>query len=200
MTIPHVALVSETTAVSLADLVQVAAAIQKQVSRDLQPLWNIQATVDAFDSVNHVPLDYWHVIIRDDIDALGQSGFHKTEMHQPFALVQFDDDWSITTSHEVLEMLADPSGNWFVAGDSVKTGQGRVNYLVEICDPVQQSIYTINDVRVCDFFTPQYFDPAFTSGARYSFSGNLKSPRGLLKGGYLAFFDPVCRLWCQLQW
>jgi hypothetical protein len=200
MPIAHIALISETTAVRFANLVPVAAAIQKQVARDMGPIWNIQATVDAFDKLENVPLDYWRVIIRDDIGAFGQSGFHRTSLNQPYAFVQFDDDWSITASHEVLEMLVDPSGNRLVAGASLIAGQGRVNYLVEICDPVQADTYTVNDIRVCDFYTPQYFDPVNTTGARYSFTGTLTGPRQVRKGGYLAFHDPVGGHWFQQQW
>src|SRR5205823_4709654 len=79
-------------------------------------------------------------------------------------------------------------------------GQERVNYLVEVCDPVQRSSYSVNGVRVCDFYTQQYFDPVGTTGARYSFSGTLSGPRELLKGGYIAFFDPISRQWFQQQW
>ena len=34
---------------------------------------------------------------------------------QPFALVAANDTWSVSLSHEVLEMIADPFGNRLVA-------------------------------------------------------------------------------------
>src|SRR5215475_15762822 len=112
----HVALVSESPSVSFADLTQVAAALQKQVTRDFGPLWNVNATVDAFDSLESVPVDYWPVILRDDINEPGAAGFHTDDHGQPFSLVQVDANWALTTSHEALEMLADPFGNRTVAG------------------------------------------------------------------------------------
>lgn len=48
--------------------------------------------------------------------------------------------WQVATSHELLEMLVDPSG----------TGN-------EICDPVQMASYTINRIGVSDFVLPSWF-------------------------------------------
>jgi hypothetical protein len=64
--IKHLAFVSESKAVKPADLMKVAAALQKQATRDLGPIWEISATVDAFNTLEDVPLDYWRMIIKDD--------------------------------------------------------------------------------------------------------------------------------------
>ena len=201
MLLPHVAIIAETDAVSWSALTSVSAAIQKQVARDFGPLWSLQATVDAFGNQNDVPLDYWHVVIRDDIDNPAALGFHKTLNNQPFALIQFDDDeWTINTSHEVLEMLADPSGDRLVASQSVKPDQGRVQYAVEVCDPLRASSYTVNGVKLCDFYTPHYFDPVAVTGVRYSYTGAINEPRQVIRGGYLSFLDPVSGHWWQKRW
>jgi hypothetical protein len=199
MLIRHVALVSQTSQVDSGSLSVVAAALQKQVTRDFAPLWNINATVDAFASLDHVPVDYWHVLILDDIERADQAGYHQTENGQPVALVQFDDDWSITASHETLEMLADPFGNALVAGESPVPGQGRVQYIQEICDPCRSSTYSVNNVSVSDFCTPNYFDPLASPGMAYSYSGKIRGPRELLPDGYLAFIEPVSGHIFQLQ-
>jgi hypothetical protein len=52
----HIALVSITKEVTLAHLAPVSAAIQKQISRDFGPMWNVEATVDAFDNWRMSPL------------------------------------------------------------------------------------------------------------------------------------------------
>jgi hypothetical protein len=201
MLLPHVAIIADTDAVSWTALTGLSAALQKQVTRDFGPLWGLQATVDAFANQNDVPLDYWHVVIRDDIDNPTALGFHKTLNNQPFALVQFDDDdWTTNTSHEVLEMLADPSGDRLVASRSVKSDQGRVQYAVEVCDPLQTSSYTVNGVKVCDFYTPHYFDPVAAAGVRYSFTGAISEPRQVIRGGYLSFLDPISGRWWQQRW
>ena len=104
-------------------------------------------------------------------------------------------------SHEVLEMAVDPQGTLTRAGNSLKSGQGRVEYLIEVCDPCQDSefAYSVNSVMVSDFYTPQYFDPVKSSGVRYSYSGQVRGPREVLDGGYLSWFDPQTRHLFQLQ-
>lgn len=199
MQLKHIALVSETQSVTASALTVASAALQKQVMRDFAPVWNEQATVDAFAALEDVPLGYWPVIVRDDIGFPGAAGIHLDDEGQPFGLVQFSTTWQLTASHEVLEMLADPFGNRVVAGDSIKPGQGRVEYLVEVCDPSEafQFGYNVNGIRVSDFYTPRYFDPVKTPGTRYSFTGAIKNPRVVLKDGYLSWFEPVSGHWWQ---
>jgi hypothetical protein len=197
----HAALVSMTPAVTLAGLAPVSAAIQKQVSRDFGPIWNVEATVDAFDKLEDVPVGYWHVLLQDELPN-SAAGLHKRDDDkQPFALVALTTNWPVFMSHEVLEMLVDPQGTLTRAGNSLKPGQGRVEYLIEVCDPCQASkfAYTVNSVMVSDFYTPQYFDPVKSSGVRYSFSGQVGGPHEVLDGGYLSWFDPKTRHLFQLH-
>jgi hypothetical protein len=188
----HVALVSQTSHVGLDQLAIAAAAIQKQITRDFGPIWQISADVAAFGKLSDVPLGYWPIILRDDIREQGAQGIHLNRRNgQPFALVQFSDNWTLTTSHECLEMLADPSGNRVQAGNSIKPGQGRVEYLVEVCDPSEaaQFAYSANGVLVSDFYTPNFFAPVAASGVRYSFTGAITRPHQVLDGGYLSWLD-----------
>jgi hypothetical protein len=200
----HVALISETERVSANDLMAVAAALQKQATRDLAPIWDIGATVDAFGGLADMPVDYWPIIIRDDI-GYNAAGIHLDHNGQPFALVSSDgsrDVWSLTCSHELCEMLVDPFGNRLVAGDSIKPGQGRVNYLVEVCDPSEGSrcAYSVNGVRVSDFYTPHFFDPVAAPGVRYSYTGALTRPRTILPDGYVSWVDLATDIWWQQTW
>ena len=194
--VAHIALVSETASVAFSELTRVSAALQNQVTRDLSQHWEVQGTVDAFASLHDVPPGYWPIIIRDDI---GQdaSGVHCDDTGQPMALVTADLDWSVTASHEALEMLVDPFANTLVAGMSVSPGQGRVQYLVEVADPVSGKWYLVNGVKVSDFYTRHFFDPIRTDGVQYSFVGNLTGPRQILFGGYLTWFEPVDGEWWQ---
>jgi hypothetical protein len=187
----HVALVSQTHHVQLDQLAVAAAAIQKQITRDFGPIWEIDADVAAFGKLSDVPLGYWPIVIRDDIHIHAQ-GIHLNRRNgQPYALVMYSPNWTLTTSHECLEMLADPSGNRTQAGNSIKPGQGRVEYLVEVCDPSEAArfAYSVNGVLVSDFYTPNFFDPVPASGVRYSFTGAIKGPRQVLDGGYLSWLD-----------
>jgi hypothetical protein len=196
----QIALVSETPRVKMKDLLRVGAALQKQAMRDLFPMWKVNATVDVFASLEDVPLGYWPLILVEDVpDA---AGIHLDEDGQPYALAEAGPGWSLTASHECLEMLVDPFGNRLVAGLSPKKGQGRVEFLVEVCDPSEASEfgYTVNGVRVSDFYSSSYFDPIASPAVRYSFTQAITRPRQVLRGGYLSWHDPIGNHWWQQTW
>ena|SRR5215469_1725081 len=193
--INQIALVSQTDQVTMAELTVVSAAVQKQLNRDVAPFWDVDGTVDSFASLEDVPLGYWPVIIKDDIQT-DAAGVHlDSDSGQPFALVQISDDWPLTTSHEILEMVVDPSGNRTIATNSPKPDQGRVLILVEVCDPSEnaQFGYSVNGILVSDFYTPRFFDPVAVDGVRYSFTGAITEPRQVLDGGYMSWWDPSTR-------
>ena len=195
--IRQVALVPDGVDIDLTEIVRVSAAVQKQVTRDFSPIWDIKATVDGFATLDQIPLGYWPVMIMQDVQ--GAAGFHQDKNGQPFAVVEAGDSWSLTASHEVLEMLADPFGNRVVAGPSPKPDQGRVEFLVEVCDPSedQEFAYTVNDVLVSDFYTPHYFEPVSQDGVRYSFNGKVTKPREVPRGGYLSWHELESDHWWQ---
>jgi hypothetical protein len=210
----HIALVSLTRDVPERDLLQAGAAVQKQLTRDFTPIWGLPATLDTFTDLGSVPSDYHPVVVFGDPDDLvGQldvavgaeiasqliddferdrmAGLHLNAFtRQPFALVQASDAWSITISHEVLEMIADPYGNRLIAAAHPLDPTERVKYLLEVCDPCQNVWYPVNGVPVSDFYTPRYFDPVGLDGGRYSFTGQITRPLEILDDGYLSWIDP----------
>jgi hypothetical protein len=198
----NLALVSEVEGHDPGDVARVSAALQRQATRDFGPVWDSCATVDAFPALEDVPVGYWPMIIRDDIGFEGAAGIHLDKDGQPFALITYGDSWSLTASHEMLEMLADPFGNRLVPGQSIKPDQGRVEYLVEVCDPSEAAEfgYTVNDILVSDFYTPRFFDPVSSAATRYSFTGAITEPRVILRGGYISWHDPVSDHWWQQVW
>jgi hypothetical protein len=198
MLIRQVALVTDTPRVSFSAVSRVGAALQKQATRDLAPIWEVKATVDSFATLDDVPVGYWPIIITEE-DLGNAAGIHEDKEGQPFALVKFDNGWSLTASHECLEMLVDPFGNRIIAGPSPMMDQGRVEFLVEVCDPSEDTpfAYRVNGIVVSDFYTPNYFDPGVATGVRYSFTGAIKAPRQVLKNGYLSWHEPISDHWFQ---
>ena len=199
----YLALVSDIEEVEVSETTEVAAALQKQVTRDFGPIWGVEAVVSAFARLEDVPLGYWPIVLQADIGYDGAAGIHLDRDQQPFALVEYSDSWSLTASHETCEMLADPYGNRLVASDSINPKRpGRVEYLVEVSDPSEDAkfAYSINGVLVSDFYTPRYFDPVESKGVQYSFTGSITKPRQVLQGGYLSWHDPIDDHWYQAQW
>ena len=201
----QLALVSESKVIPRSDVLKVSAALQKQATRDLEPIWGISATVDAFDKLDDVPVGYWPIRVLDDIGTPGAAGIHEDENGQPFALITASSDlntWSLTASHEAFEMLVDPFGNRVVAGDLPMDNQGRASFLVEVCDPSEAAeyAYSVNGILVSDFYTPNYFDPVKAPGVRYSYTGALTQPRQVLPGGYLSWQDTATGHWWQEIW
>jgi len=198
----HLALISQTEAASAESVMEVAAAVQRQVVRDFAPVWGVAATVEPFARLEQVPTGYWPIIVRDDLNDPSVLGLHLDHHGQPLALVQATNIWSVTVSHEVLEMLADPYGNRLIPGGSLKPGQGVVEYLVEVADPVEAiaSAYSVSGVLVSDFVTPEYFtDPVAAAGATYSFTGAVERPRDVADGGVVRWREPLTRNWWQAE-
>jgi hypothetical protein len=147
-----------------------------------------------------VPIGYWPIVVVEDVR--NAAGVHLDKDGQPYALIEYGPAWSLTASHECLEMLVDPFGDRLVAGRSPQAKQGRVEFLVEVCDPSEDPAfaYTVNGVAVSDFYTPAFFDPLPAAGTRYSFAGHVTVPRQVLSGGYLSWHDPVSDHWWQQVW
>jgi hypothetical protein len=209
MTPRRIGLASRVNSVSLAELTRVAAALNVQISRDFQPIWQIAATVSALADPDVVPPGVWPIFVVDDTGFDGATGLHLTDANQPYAVVDIGDTWSLTASHECLEMLVDPSGNRLqtstgiiVEGDAVTDAPGvKFDYLVEVADPSEDpaNAYLIDDVLVSDFYTPSFFDPIAAGGVRYSFTGRLERPRQVLEGGYISWHDPATNRMRQLR-
>jgi hypothetical protein len=194
----QIGLASRSPSVDFQSLVHVAGALNLQISRDAAPIWGVAGTVTALPDPDNIGPGIWPVFVMDDMPD-GMGGYHSTGHNQPFAMILAGDTWSLAASHEVLEMLVDPSGNRLVAAPAVaviandiEDAPGKYEYLVEVCDPSEDPdyAYLIDSVLVSDFYTPNYFDPVGSAGARYSFSGKITRPRQVLKNGYLSWYNP----------
>src|SRR4051794_5355303 len=103
----NLALVSEVKGHDQGDVARVAAALQRQATRDFGPIWDVKASVNAFPTLKDAPVGYWPMIVKQDINTPGAAGVHEDKNGQPFALIAMSDSWSLTASHEMLEMLGD---------------------------------------------------------------------------------------------
>jgi hypothetical protein len=111
---------------------------------------------------------------------------------------KLEEDWTVTLSHEALEMIADPQTNLVVQGPHPVQRNRQVFHWFEVCDAVQAQSYKIDGIDVSDFVLPLYFTPNGERGARNNFMGALQHGKQLIKltsfnvahGGYIGFFDP----------
>ena len=205
------ALIDKTGSISSTSLRAVAAAVEIQAKRDLQPFWDhVDAKISVLSANAKIPTGVWPVYIGANLPG-GLEGVHQDDKGVPYANVEMaaGEAWKLTVSHEVCEMLVDPTLTQAVYGPAIAVVQGQVHdapgqfhYLVEVCDPSESADhgYVINGQPVSDFYTPHFFDAQPNPGTKYSYTGALKAPRRVLKGGYLSWRDPVKNIFQQLVW
>jgi hypothetical protein len=197
----NIALVLLSDRVPFLQVQDTAAAIQRQIQSPQFLQWpgTQPGRVVAVTDVSKIPADCAPVYIQDDIKRAGLEGFHVTQQNQlPYAYVLSDGCWSMTASHESLELLIDPTGNLTLRAPSVQDSTRNVLYLVEVCDPVNDPANAIasGPAQVCDFYLPSYFDAAAVPGKAYSANSLLTAPLQILAGGYVVFQE-ANGLWYQ---
>jgi hypothetical protein len=177
----------------------IAAAVQQQVDNDFAPVWGVRADISALAAGDAIPAGAWPVKVVN-LGSLNpeDSGTHLDNQAQPYAQVVNSPDLSSVISHEVLEMLADPWGNRFVPGPDIDTSNaGReVFYLVEVCDPCENSKYPIDGVQVSDFVRPSFYDR--NGVAPFDFLDTSAGPLKVPQGCYISWIDPVDWKWHRI--
>jgi hypothetical protein len=115
---------------------------------------------------------------------------------------KLQEDWTVTLSHETLELVGDPMSNLWVQGTHPLDRRRRVFHLFEMCDAVQNETYTIDGVAVSNFVLPSYFSKGEQEGRRNDFLGTVVAGKtlqsfGMNPGGYLNIMDPKTGKWEQ---
>jgi hypothetical protein len=182
----RVALIALTEQIRAEELAWVAAALQSQVMRDFAPIWQINAVIAAA-SIDAIPTGYLPVMIHDTLEAEGVNGFHRTDADDtPYIMVPYGPTWSLAASHEVLRMLANPTGSLRQPGPSRMSGQGTVEYFHDVCAPCQhvEAAYAIDGAAVSDFCTPRFFG---AGGSAFSFTGSVRDAFEPAPGGFVTW-------------
>jgi hypothetical protein len=196
--------------VSDEDLQCAIRAINRQIAEDFAPYWGLSAQLRLEGRSEKKPSQRTLADMRGDAvmyvwdhvsvdDALG---YHdRNDRGIPFGFVfldlatELEEPWTVTLSHEALELIGDPETNLFVAGPHPKDRRRQVFHWYEMCDAVQDEHYQIDGVKVSNFLLPLYFTSSAELGGRNDFLGSshdgetLKS-FGVNPGGYIGFFDP----------
>jgi len=162
------------------ELEPIRAALQVQVSRDFAPHYCDAKIGNDGD---------WKIFICDNSDQAGALGYHSydpTGTPVGFAFIADDIKYgnkpSITISHELLEMLADPGINLLA------NGPGDIEYCYEVCDACEadQFGYQIDGVWVSDFVLPAWFE-SFQKHGPFDHMNHITKPFQLLTGGYIGY-------------
>jgi hypothetical protein len=192
--IPMIDVVCEAACLTAAQVGAALPGLQEQVTSDFSPHWgqNAVLTLQPF-----VRPGNWGLAILDDSDQAGALGYHDLTsdglpMGKVFAKsdLQYGSSWTVTVSHELLEMLADPYCNTCAQGPDGF-------YAYEVCDAVEDDSlgYQSGGIQVSDFVLPSWF----CSGALgpYDFKNQATQPLQLLPGGYISKFSPSSG-WTQI--
>ncbi|MGH7932835.1 MAG: hypothetical protein ACREQN_06650 [Candidatus Binataceae bacterium] len=163
----------------------------------------------------------WRLILLDDRDDAVESGFHDlTNEGLPQALVFVEEQkaidakeadlWTLSASHELLEMLADPDLSHAtatrlpdikrmlraIASRHPFPESDEVFCALEICDPcaAAEHGYRIDRVLLSDFVYPAWFQSFHRNAKlkndrnRFDHRGHIEQPFQALRGGYAILY------------
>ena len=197
MTPLQISLVNKSTIFKDSDLPTLANALQLQVTRDFSPIWGTSAQIYWTPSGKNPTASHWPLALFDNADVANALGYHdESPTGQPlgkiFVATTLADGQkvSVTTSHELLEMLGDP----YVNGANQ---DGSKFWATEMCDMVENDEYEIvipsgwagagTSVAVSNFALPAWWQSSIPGP--YDFLHKLSAPLTLTPGGYMSFLD-----------
>jgi hypothetical protein len=193
----HIAVINGSNTLSDDEVAAAVPALQQQVHRDFAPAWGIDATVTYVPKGHKPAAGAWWLVVLDDSDAAGALGYHDlTNDGLPLSKVfagsdkQYGFNWTVTASHELLEMLADPDINLTVFVQS--SNSAGVLYAREVCDACEADAlgYEIDGVLVSDFVYPAWFESfRKAKSTPFDHKRHLTKPFELAAGGYIGAFD-----------
>lgn len=191
-----ISIINESTAVNDNEVSAATADLQTQVSRDFAAAWGIDADLTFVPSGSQPADGTWWLSILDNADQAGALGYHDTTneglpLGKVFAATdkEFGAHWTVTASHELLEMLRDPDINLTAL---VQENDTTVKlYAYEVADACEADTYgyTIGNTLVSDFVYPAWFESFSPAGTKLDQQGQIHKPFEILPGGYISVLD-----------
>jgi hypothetical protein len=206
-----ISVINHTNGKILDEHVQVALrAINRQIREDYEPYWHIGGELRLEGKSGKKPSKQSLADMRgdavlylwDSVDVEDALGYHdRNNAGVPYGFVftelakQLKEDWTVTLSHEALELVGDPEVNLLVQGPHPADSGRTVFHWYEMCDAVQAETYDIDGVNVSNFVLPLYFTGGEEKGGRNDFLGRAYTGKtlrsfGVNPGGYVGYFDP----------
>ena len=205
----HLTIANLSKSIPTADFQAAVRAIARQVKEDFAPEWDITATLSGVTTNlkdgKLAPVEGR----RSAIIYVGESaedpttgvedalGYHAdNHRNVPYGFIYLNickaagEEWSVTLSHEVLELLGDPTAATTISGPAPHghAHAGSVYYDLEVCDPTQGDSYLIDGVKVSNFVGKAYFKLAGGTG-KTNFLDLELEPFKVRPKGYLQFED-----------
>jgi hypothetical protein len=212
-----ISLINHSKVITDEQVQEVIRAINRQLKEDFEPYWSFSATLRLEGPIGKRPgLSSFSdmrgdavLYLVDGVNSLGATGWHLANYGDiPYGIVflglcaKIKEAWSITLSHEALELVGDPMCNLLVQGNDPLDRRRRVFHLFEMCDAVQAENYSIDGVALSNFVLPSYFSLGEQPGRRNDFLGRSYKGKtlesfGMNPGGYLNILDPKAGNWEQ---
>lgn len=183
-------------------------AVNYQIKNHFVPYWGIPATLVYQKAEGPAPNvhgdDRAVLYVVNEADVEGALGYHAANNRgAPYGFVFLDiaeevgEPWSVTLSHEALELALDPLVNMLFAGPHPRFPSRLVFHWGEACNTVQDFSYLVNGIEVSDFVLPHYFtvDEEPDRPNHYLATVGPSPFRnfpsfGVAPGGYCGFYDP----------
>lgn len=193
----QISVINASTVLKDDEVKPVVQALQKQVTNDFRPAWGVDAELTFVPTGTEPRPNTWWLSMLDDSDQAGALGYHDlTPDGLPIGKVFAGSDlkygyiWSVTASHELLEMLGDPNINLTVLVQNTDTAGTLYAYEVSDACEADNYGYAIGDVKVSDFVFPSWFESfRTTDSTQFDQERHIHNPLELLPGGYIGAFD-----------
>lgn len=189
--------VNQSTVLTDSQVQSAVAPLQTQIHRDFVPAYGIDADLTFVPKTSTPDKNSWMMGIFDDTDQAGALGYHDlTTQGMPLAKVFAGSDmklglsWTVTASHELLEMLGDPDIDLTVFMQ--KNNTSGILYAYEVCDACEDDslAYNIEGTLVSDFVHPSWFESFHASNSvQFDQQKKVTKPFEVLAGGYIGTFD-----------
>jgi hypothetical protein len=182
--VPIIAVINKAKTPLGVDVDKLIAAMQIYIDSYIVPVWGTPAKLVK--SKTYIK-NAWAIVFYDNADQEGALAYHDLTsgglpLSKVFVKTTIDDGEfvSVSTSHELVEMLVDPAINMLSTGVDEKT-----LYAYESADPVESTSFKISGIEMSNFVYPSYFE-IFRKAKSVKFDqlGVLVRPLQVAKGGY----------------
>jgi hypothetical protein len=184
----------------------VVKSLEEQIVKDVAPIWGVSANLTFLSKESKIPSDTWVLYILKETDTVGALGYHELgDNGLPIAKVfaasakQAGSSWTVTASHEIINMLINPRANLsvFVDVDAKSKLAGHL-YAYEPASPCESEKdgYLVNGTLVSDFVYPDWFEPsAKKADTKLDKTGRALKPLEVCAGGYVLVYDITGGAW-----